>query len=54
VSWTTNSSGFFLYAKSPPATGIWSAVQTTPVIVGNEKFVTNAITANDVFYRLQK
>jgi len=53
LSWATNAVGFALQSEStmgvPPA---WTAVTNVPVIIGNQYFVTNAVTGNSTFYRL--
>jgi subtilisin family serine protease len=54
LSWPTNASGFLLRSTANLSSGGWAAVSPSPVAVGGRFFVTNTITGNARFYRLQK
>jgi subtilisin family serine protease len=54
LSWPTNATGFALRSIGSLSSGSWVNVSPTPVIVGNRYFVTNTITGQRRFYRLQK
>ena len=55
LSWPANATGFVLETStnlSPTAS--WSAVTSTPAILGDQNFVTNSATGSERFYRLRK
>jgi plastocyanin len=54
ISWpANNSSGFSLKGSAKLGLGAsWSAVGATPVLVGNQRFVTNPISGTAQFFRL--
>ena len=54
TSWPTSFQGLTLqYATNLPASA-WTAVATTPAVVGQQFAVTNPISAGNRFYRLMK
>jgi hypothetical protein len=54
LSWTTNVPDFIL-ASSPGLNpgAVWSTNLPSPVVIGNQNFVTNPISGPQQFYRLQ-
>jgi hypothetical protein len=54
LAWPTNATGFSLeYATALPRTN-WLPALPLPVIINGQNFVTNTMTRDAVFYRLQK
>lgn len=54
LSWPAVSTGFILEKNSNLAlTASWTTTLPAPVVVGNQYFVTNSITAGNQFYRLR-
>jgi hypothetical protein len=51
LSWTTNSIGFNLESTSPLGTN-WSPTVYTPATIGGNIVVTQAITSDQLYYRL--
>jgi hypothetical protein len=51
-SWTTNWAGYNLYASSSISGANWTKVSPTPTKIGNTYFLTNTMTATNLFYRL--
>jgi subtilisin family serine protease len=54
LSWPTNATGFVLRSTANLSGSGWGTVATTPVVVAGRFFVTNTISGNARFYRLQK
>jgi subtilisin family serine protease len=54
LSWPTNAAGYVLRSTHDLSGGGWGTVPTAPAIIGSQFFVTNTITEDTRFYRLQK
>lgn len=54
LSWTNTITGYTLQATPSLASGAWSNVSLSPVVVGGNFTVTNAMTNASTFYRLAK
>ncbi|HZM01707.1 MAG TPA: leucine-rich repeat protein [Candidatus Saccharimonadales bacterium] len=52
LTWLTNSPGFTLQSATNIVQTNWSTVNPSPVAIGNQYTVTNAITGSRTFYRL--
>jgi subtilisin family serine protease len=53
ISWPTNSAGYVL-RSSDSITGTWGTVNTTPITIGALRYVTNNVTPQRRFYRLER
>jgi hypothetical protein len=53
VSWSTNFTGYTLQSADTLPGSSWLTVSPSPVVVGNQYFVTNTISGRK-FYRLRK
>ncbi len=55
LSWPTNAVGFTLQSRSDlNSSANWTDSTDSPVIVADQYFVTNSISAAAQFYRLKK
>jgi hypothetical protein len=54
ISWSASLDGFNLQSTTNLTGSSWSAVEIAPVIIGDEKVVTNRIDSRQRYYRLQK
>ena len=54
LSWATNFPGFTLEATTNFTAIAWSAATPTPVVIGTNNVVTNAVSGSTRFYRLRK
>ena len=54
LSWRTNYAGFKLQSIQDPGSSNWADSTNSPVISGNQFFVTNPISAGAQFFRLKK
>jgi hypothetical protein len=52
--WPTNAAGFNLEASTNLSTTNWSALLPSPVVIGTNNVVTNALDSQQKFYRLRK
>jgi subtilisin family serine protease len=53
ISWPTNFTGYILQSTDTLPGSSWLTVSPSPVVIGNQYFVTNAISGKK-FYRLRK
>jgi hypothetical protein len=53
ISWPSPSSGYVLQSTLSLSPTNWQDVAQTPVVVGNEKFVTNSSPTGNAFFRLK-
>jgi hypothetical protein len=54
LSWSTNATGFALQSANALLSTGWNDVSGNPVVVGDHYYVTNTITGEKRFYRLEK
>jgi hypothetical protein len=52
--WPTNASGFLLEAATNLSSLSWNPVMPSPVTIGTNQYVTNAVDAAQKFFRLRK